>query len=208
MKRKLKRLLCLMLSVLILTSITAGLELSANAQTSGDFEYTVLEDGTVEITDYTASESDVIIPSKIDGQSVSSISYKAFEYCENLESIIIPESVINIETSAIIYCPSLKTIVVDNDNPVYDSRNNCNAVIETDSNILMIGCASTVIPDGIVRIESDAFNGCKGLKSISIPDSVKSIGSFAFHQTSLINVFIPYSVEKIETSYQTYIYPN
>lgn len=224
-----KRVISFMLSLVMLVSISAGISFTVSADSSDDFEYTVLDDGTAEITNYTGSATEVTIPSEIDGYTVTSIykvfnyndivksvlvsngieniSYSTFAYCENLESIIIPKSVANIETTAIIYCPSLEQLVVDSSNSVYDSRNNCNAIIETASNILIAGCINTIIPDGVVRIESDAFNGCKGLKSISIPDTVESIGSFAFHQTGLTSVFIPYSVEKIETSYSTYYYP-
>lgn len=224
-----KKVISFMLSLVMLVSISAGISFTVSADSSGDFEYTVLDDGTAEIINYTGSATEVTIPSEIDGYTVTSIykvfyyndivnsvlvsdgieniSYSTFAYCEKLESIVIPKSVTNIESTAIIYCPSLEQIVVDSSNSVYDSRNNCNAIIETDSNILITGCINTIIPDGIVRIESDAFNGCKGLKSISIPETVESIGSFAFHQTGLTSVFIPYSVEKIETSYGTYHYP-
>lgn len=66
-------------------------------------------------------------------------------------------------------CPKLESIVVDGDNPVFDSRDNCNAIIDTQANTLLIGCKGTVIPSSVVSIGDDAFEG-SGLTSIVIPD--------------------------------------
>lgn len=225
-----KKILCLILSLAMLVSISAGVSLTASADTSGDFEYTVLDDGTAEITSYIGTATEVTVPSEIDGYEVSSlyavfsyndtvksvsisdgisnIDYDTFAYCDSLEEISIPKSVTYIASTAIIYCPSLLSITVDSENTVYDSRNDCNVIIETATNILISGCINTVIPYGVVRIEGDAFNGCEGLKSITIPDSVISIGNFAFHKTGLVSVYIPSSVEIIEESaLQNYYYP-
>lgn len=92
---------------------------------------------------------------------------------------------------------NLKSIIVEDRNPKYDSRENCNAIIETKTNMLLFGCANTIIPNGVTTIASDAFTDCFGLKSISIPDSVKSIGTRAFVGTGLTSVVIPKSVESI-----------
>lgn len=66
MKRLWKKVLCILLSVLVLTSITAGLDLSAYAVTSSDFSYDVLDDGTAEITGYTGSDTVLEIPSELE----------------------------------------------------------------------------------------------------------------------------------------------
>ena len=71
-------------------------------------------------------------------------------------------------------------IVVDSDNPVYDSRNNCNSIIETATNTLVVGCAGTVIPNTVVSIGDYAFKRCNSLISIEIPNSVGNIGDCAF----------------------------
>ena len=76
------------------------------------------------------------------------------------------------------------SIIVAEGNPVYDSRNNCNAIIETATNKLVYGCKNTVIPSSVTSIGSSAFSGCSGLTSISIPSSVTSIGSGAFYGCS------------------------
>ena len=86
-------------------------------------------------------------------------------------------------------------IPVDKNNPKYDSRNNCNAIIETKTNKLICGCANTVIPDSINVIDWLAFHGQTSLTSIVIPNSVKRISSSAFGDCSgLVSLVIPESV--------------
>lgn len=77
-------------------------------------------------------------------------------------------------------CYGLNSILVENGNQKYDSRNNCNAIIETSSNSLIIGCKNTIIPNSVTSIGDYAFSGCSGLTSITIPNSVTSIGNGAF----------------------------
>jgi hypothetical protein len=88
--------------------------------------------------------------------------------------------VTSIEVSPFAYCGGLEQIVVDAGNMVYDSRGNCNAIIETNTNTLVAGCMNTIIPESVITIEAEAFEGCEGLTSIEIPNSVVSIGSYAF----------------------------
>ena len=93
----------------------------------------------------------------------------AFLYCVKLSSVTIPKSVKEIGLGAFEGCFSLTNIVVDKDNIMYDSRNNCNAIIETLSNTLVAGCSATVIPNSITSIGKSAFCHCNTLKSIIIP---------------------------------------
>ena len=133
--------------------------------------------------------------------SVTSIGKFAFWGCDSLTSITIPQSVTSIRSSLFGYCKSLKSITVDKGNKVYDSRNNCNAIIETDTNSLISGCQSTVIPNSVTSIGADAFWGCDSLTSINIPQSVTSIGDYAFWGCdSLTSIIIPYSVTSIGNS--------
>ena len=113
-------------------------------------------------------------------ESVTSIEGRAFSECSGLTSITIPAGVTRIEETAFEGCSGLTSIVVDKENKYYDSRNNCNAIIATESNTLVIGCKNTTIPASVTRLGEDAFANCSGLTSITIPQSVTSIGDYAF----------------------------
>ena len=120
-------------------------------------------------------------------ESVTTIGINAFSGCSGLTELIIPKSVIEIESFTFDDCSGLLSITVDSGNPIYDSRNNCNAIIETATNTLIIGCKNSVIPKSVTSIGSDAFRGCSGLTEIVIPESVTSIGSDAFSGTAWLN---------------------
>ena len=130
--------------------------------------------------------------------SVTSISEYAFSGCTGLTSITIPDSVTSIGNEAFSCCSGLTSISVSSGNTVYDSRNNCNAVIKTKNTTLILGCKSTVIPDSVRSIGGSAFSGCTGLKSVTIPNYVTSIDASAFYDcTGLKSVTIPDSVTSI-----------
>ena len=132
------------------------------------------------------------------GNSVTSIGEWAFYGCTGLTSITIPNSVTSIADRAFLNCTGLTSIVVDGNNTKYDSRENCNAIIETETNTLISGCKNTVIPNSITSIGDYAFYNCTGLTSITIPNSVTSIGGYAFRECSgLTNVVIGNSVTSI-----------
>ncbi len=130
--------------------------------------------------------------------SVTSIGDNAFALCTALTSLTIPNSVTSIDGSAFNNCSGLTSIVVASGNPNYDSRNNCNAIIETASNTLIVGCQNTIIPNSVISIGEYAFDGCSGLTSITIPESVLTIseGSFS-HCVGLTSITIPNSVTSI-----------
>ena len=157
----------------------------------------------------------IVIPN-----SVKSIGEKAFSGCESLQSIVIPNSVKSIGEEAFEGCLKLTSIIVEPYNETYDSRSNCNAIIEKKTNKLVAGCSATIIPNSVksigdyafsftslqsivipnsVRnIGDEAFYCCKSLQSIVIPNSVKSIGDYAFrHCESLQSIVIPNSVTSI-----------
>ena len=114
------------------------------------------------------------------GNSVAEIGGNAFDCCSGLTSVTIPNSVTTIGSSAFSGCSGLESIVVENGNSKYDSRNGCNAIIETATNTLISGCMNTVIPNSVTSIGGYAFKGCSGLMSVIIPNSVTSIGYDAF----------------------------
>lgn len=110
--------------------------------------------------------------------SVTDILSSAFFKC-GFTSITIPSSVSNIDNSAFKYCTELTSIVIEPGNAIYDSRDSCNAIIETESNTIITGCQNTVIPNSITNIGDWAFVDCR-LTSITIPSSVTNIGFAAF----------------------------
>ena len=205
-------------AMVVLCAVCAG------AETYGDLEYSVLDDGTVEITDYNGSAKTVDIPEKINGKSVTSIGDCAFRYCTSLKSIMIPNSVMEIGSSAFSGCSSLTSITI------------LNSVTEIGVYAFK-GCTSLTsitIPNSVTNIGDSTFWGCSSLtaiyvavdnknytsvngvlfnkdktalicypagktdKSYNITNSVTSIGDYAFNGcSSLTSVTIPNSVTEI-----------
>ena len=89
--------------------------------------------------------------------TVTSIEEHAFASCYSLSSVTIPWSVVSVRPFSFSSCPSLSSIIVDSNNPRYDSRENCNAIIETDRNMLVVACKGTTIPHSVIRIKEFAF---------------------------------------------------
>lgn len=178
--------------------------------------------------------------------SVTTIGDSAFEGCSGLTSLTIPDNVTSVGSAAFHNCSgltsieigsgadlgyscpfrncgSLTSITVAAGNSKYDSRNNCNALIETSSNKLMLGSNNTIIPNSVTSIDNfafyncsgltsvtipegvtsigyEAFENCSGLTSLTIPEGVTTIGDYAFRNISLTSINIPKSVTLIETN--------
>ena len=130
-------------------------------------------------------------------KGLTSIGGSAFSDCSGLTSIEIPASVMNIGKDAFSGCNGLTSISVEADNMAYDSRDNCNAIIEKGTNTIIKGCNNTKIPASVTGIGDNAFSYCNGLTSIEIPEGVTSIGSYTFSDSSLTSITIPASVESI-----------
>ena len=128
---------------------------------------------------------------------ITEIEEYCFDVCTSLTSIIIPAGVTSLYGSSFSNCPSLEQISVDPANSVYDSRNDCNAIIETETNKLVVGCNNTQIPDGVTCIGNSAFGGRWSLQSMNIPETVTTIETWAFSYCALQTITIPSSVSVI-----------
>ena len=112
---------------------------------------------------------------KIDLGAVQYIDEAAFEGCNGIKSINIPKTVnyLGLDTFA---WTDFSTITVDNENPYFDSRDNCNGIIRTSDNTLYLGCRNTEIPNSVDSIGNHAFKGNESIEHLVIPNNVKFIG--------------------------------
>ena len=129
--------------------------------------------------------------------SVTTIGNSAFQNCSSLTAIFIPKNVKSIGEGILNGCSNISSIVVDSENTVFDSRDNCNAILRT--NDLMAGCSKTVIPNGITTIKKQAFRGCTSLTTINFPSSLNMIESFALYGCSgLTELYIPSTLTNMQ----------
>ncbi len=151
------------------------------------------------------TEGTVTIPAVVEGLSVITIGYNSFYYCRYITDVVIPDGIATIGAFAFHECKKLKSvhipstvtsisssyypfgacddlvsITVDDNNPVYDSRNGCNAIIETETNTLVAGCKNSIIPNTVKAIGARAFAYCRNLAYVVFPESLESIGEEAF----------------------------
>lgn len=154
--------------------------------------------------------------------SVISIYDLAFQDCRGLKSLFIPSNILSIGEDAFEGCTGLESIIVSKNNKKYNSRLDCNAIIETESNMLIVGCANTIIPssvsiigsnafagtsissieipEGIVGIGFRSFYGCSNMKHIRLPKSLQCIDDSAFGHSGIVSIHIPPSVNDIDGS--------
>jgi hypothetical protein len=168
-----------------------GSVITASAEeylTYGDYEYTLLSDGTVEIISYIGDDTAVNIPSKLNGKTVTSIGNAAFRCDTNITSVVIPNTVTNIRSAAFEECYALKGVVIPGSVTTIGIGAFESCYVLT----------SVTISEGVKTIESDAFYGCEKLKSLTIPSSVTSIVDDAFEDcTGLTSI----SVDKNNKNY-------
>ena len=133
--------------------------------------------------------------------SVTSIERMTFYGCSGLTELTLPNSVKSIGDGAFADCSGLEKITVESGNSCYDSRDNCNSIIETETNTLIAGCKNSVIPNSVTSIGNSAFCGCSGLTELTLPNSVTSIGNGAFAYCSgLTELTLPNSLTEIGKS--------
>lgn len=175
---------------------------------------------------YNEYKGEVVIPSTVTYNSVSysvtAIQYDAFRDCKTLTSVTIPETVTEIKSAAFrgtglisIFipksvtsiegyvfhdCGSLASIVVDDENAYYDSRDNCNAIINKSFNRLEYGCSNTIIPTSVECLSSSAFFGRTNLTSIVIPDNIAYLSGNTFEGCSnLVSVTLSSNLKNTGT---------
>ena len=166
-----------LLGLVTFTAMVVICAVCAGAETFGDYEYSVLDDGTVKITGYNGSAETVVIPDTIDGKSVTSIGNGAFEDCTSLTSVTIPDGVKCIGHSAFYECTSLKSITIP------DGVTSIGGTAFSDCTSL----TSITIPDSVTILNSFTFSGCKSLSDVNIPDGVTYVGDGAFSGTAICN---------------------
>ena len=190
---------------------------------SGDYEYALLDDVTVEITKYKGKEERLAIPDMLDGKKVTSIGDSAFLNLDSLTSVNIPDSVAQIGVNPFGGCSSLKIIFVSPEHPYFSTidgvlfrkadktlisypKGKESATYNIPQGITAIGykaffacnLTAVTIPDSVTTIGKSAFDACLSLTSVIIPDSVTAIGDWAFSSCeSLTSVSIPDSVTSI-----------
>ena len=157
-------------------------------------------EGYVSLIEIADCKKDVVIPKYV---SYGNTEYRIItlgigsvvftnEASSVVESITIPKTIDIINKNALAGCPNLKTVVVDSENPYYDSRENCNAIITTSQNpyftpnTLIAGCKTTIIPNSVTEIGDNAFYN-SSLESITIPTGVAKIGRSAFNKSNLLS---------------------
>jgi hypothetical protein len=118
--------------------------------------------------------------SEVHINAINCDGYSIFSGCTSLTSISFGESVASINPRFKGYTQNLTQITVVSGNAVYDSRNDCNAVINTSTNTLVAGIRSSTIPNTVTAIGDCAFYSCKGLASLELLNSVTSIGEYAY----------------------------
>ena len=145
-------------------------DLDSDLDFDSDFEYSI-SDGSVIITKYIGSDTDVSVPSEIDGMPVTEIGERAFRDCTTLESITFPESIQVIGSFSFYDCSSLREVTFSDGLRVIGSNvfNGCTSL------------ESVAVPEGVVSIGGSAFSSCTSLENISIPSTVTFIGELVFH---------------------------
>ena len=176
--------------------------------------------GSVEVIEFQAFNGFTSLAAVKLSEGLKKIDSKAFTGCA-IKELVIPASVTEISAEAFSACDSIRTIKVKRGNKVYDSRKGCNAIIETATDKLIVGCSATSIPEGVKEIEEYAFSktgikeikfpstlemigaraflNCKSLKDVVIPGNVRSVGSSAFSASGVERVVVENGVEEIGT---------
>lgn len=203
------------------TSGTCGAdEGGANATWTLDENGVLTIAGTGAIKEYAFSRSSLSIKEVVIKEEITEIGRRAFQNCEQIQTVTLPESLTTLEEGAFYGCSGLKKIAipqncvtigedafyncsgleeisVEKENPAFDSRQDCKALIDSKSNTLLRGGKNSVVPDGVTEIAEDAF-AYTGITEITLPDSVIKIGKNAFTSCELLkSVVLPANITSI-----------
>jgi len=130
--------------------------------------------------------------------TLTTVGAGAFTYCDGFTRLTVPASVTKFGQRAFTCCSGLESIVVDSANPVYDSRDNCNAMFKTANDSIMLVCNNSVLPNSMTIIPDSAFYGQTALTHFEIPSTVTYIGKHAFDGcTGITSITVPASVAQI-----------
>lgn len=154
-----------------------------------DYEYYLQREGSIIITRYVGTNSEVIVPETLDGYVVTAIAERAFQCCDFISTIILPNTITSIGDYAFAQCSSLESIILSEN--IISIGNSaflyCTALKEID------------IPQGVTVIESDTFRGCDALSAITLPESILYVSDSAFdYGPSLVTITIPNSMDVSE----------
>ena len=170
------------------------------------------EDNEYWYMQYPDLDGDVVIPQQIVHNdvtyAVTAIGDSAFFCCFSIKSVFIPNSITHIGKRSFNECPNLDVITVASDNPVYDSREDCNGLIETSTNKLVYGCKTTLIPNSVTAIGDYAFEGCLGLYSITFHKNITSIGNYAFQDCQDLDIIYSKitNPQKVHAGYSPFMF--
>lgn len=159
----------------------------------GLYTVTAIADNACQYFMFTQSKiTEIIIP-----ETVTTIGEGFCMSLNSLKSLFIPKSVVEIGMNSFLMCEGLESIEVDVNNPIFDSRDNCNAIINTKYNSMFVGCKNTFIPSSVTSLASLMFESIP-IKQITIPEGISNIPSKCFYISGLESITLPESLEIIE----------
>lgn len=192
--KKMKKILSLVLAVMLLMSVLFS---NTKALTFGEYEYSVLSDSSVEITNYIGTRKNIIIPDKIDNKTVTSIASYAFSNKNFIESIIFPDSITKLGKNIFADCKNLTSITIPKnlkvclyDHSVSSHTNSFGAIIYNHyyyGPFANSSITTVIFPDGLYHIPEYIFYGCKTIEKIVLPTTISTIGQYAFYSTNKLS---------------------
>lgn len=205
-----KKTISIILSLVMALTMTMGLDFSAFAIEDGseNWEYEIINGNKARIIYYYGDDvTNLAIPSRLDGYTVTSIGENALDY-ESFEYVTIPSTVTEIMNYAFYGCKNLKNIVVPSSVTTlgYDVFACCESLITANlqCNISILpeetfeGCellTTVTLPSTLTKLEAECFSGCFNLQSINLPNSITEIGDDCFYDCiNLSSISLPSSL--------------